>query len=159
MSCFLEIQNDNRITEIYSIPDIHNNNYYKCTEFFNISEKVRFGIKIFHKKDSVIIYNEIFLYPDKIKYNFYIENDSLFDKELVEFEYNTLLSRTKDERYNKTLRFMEYYMNPPICKLKRDIFKNNENWIFNNIYNNYFCFCVGKKCLKSYVLHLCKYYK
>jgi CDP-glycerol glycerophosphotransferase (TagB/SpsB family) len=159
VTCFLEIQNDTNITEIYSIPDIHNNNYFKCTEFYNISEKVKFGIKIFHKKDSVIIYNEIFLFPDKIKYNFYTENDSLFDNKLVEYEYNTLLDRTKDERYNKTLRFMEYYMNPPICQLKRNAFNDSNDWIFNNIYNNYFCFCVGEKCLRLYAPHLCKYYK
>ena len=159
VSCFLEIKNDTNTTEIYSIPDIHNNNYYKCTEFFNISEKVKFGIKIFHKKGSVIIYNEIILFPDKIKYNFYTEKDSLFDNELVEYEYNTLLNRTKDDRYNKTLMFIEYYMRPPICHLKRDVFNKSKDWIFNNIYNNYFCFCVGTNCLRLYAPHLCKYYK
>jgi len=159
VSCFLEIKNDLNTTEIYSIPDIHNNNHYKCTEFFNISEKVKFGIKIFHKKSSIIIYNEIILIPDKIKYNFYTEDDSLFDNKLVEYEYNTLLNRTKDNRYNKTLMFMEYYMSPPICQLKRNVFKRRDDWIFNNIYNNYFCFCIGSKCLNLYAPHSCKYYK
>ena len=159
VSCFLEIENDTNPIEIYSIPDIYKNNFYKCTEFFNINEKVKFGIKIFHKKAKVIIYNEIILFPDKIKYNFYSENDSLFDKTLVEYEYNKLQARTKDMKYNQTLMFMEYYMSPPICQLKRDVFFGNNEWIFNNIYNNYFCFCVGKKCLRLYARHLCKYYK
>ena len=160
VSCFLEIENNNtKKTEIYSIPDIYNNNYFKCTDFYNINEKVKFGIKIFNKKDSVIIYNEIILFPDKIKYNYYSENDSVFDNELVVYEYNKLLNRTKDNRYNKTLMFMEYYMGRPICKLKRDVFKKSDDWIFKNIYNNYFCFCVGSNCLRLYVGHLCKYYK
>ena len=159
VSCILEILNETNNTEIYSVPDIYNNNYYKCTEFFNINEKVRFGIKIFHKKKTVIIYNEIILSPDEIKYNFYTENDSVFDKALVKEEYNTLLSRTKDYRYNRTLMFMEYYMTPPICQLKRDVFEGREDWIFYNIYNTYFCFCVGNNCLRLYAPHSCKYYK
>ena len=47
---------------------------------------------------------------------------------------------------------------PPFYFLKSDIAFNENKWNFNNIYNNYFCFCIGISCLeKINVFQQCKY--
>ena len=159
VTCILSIGNDTNITEIYSVPDIHNNNYYKCIEYYNINEKAKFGIKIFSKRDSVIISNEIAFSPEEIQYNIYTENDQLFDREFIMKDYLELLSRLKDDKYNKNMQLIQYYRTRPIFLLKREAIKNINDWQFSNIYNNYYCYCVGKKCLRNYVPHSCKYNK
>ena len=44
--CELKIINSNII--IYSLPNIYQNKYFTCIEFFSIREKVRLGIKIYN---------------------------------------------------------------------------------------------------------------
>ena len=49
-------------------------------------------------------------------------------------------------------------MKAPISDLKRSVHRQSKKggWIYKNIYNNYFCFCVGKRCLKEEVKQMCK---
>ena len=47
-------------------------------------------------------------------------------------------------------------MQPPICNLKRNILTNNSEWEFKNIFNYYFCFCVGLNCLKIHLPQIIK---
>ena len=54
-------------------------------------------------------------------------------------------------------------MQPPLFTLKRDIALSKGRWYFNNIYDNYFCFCAGESCVnlatfKNYNFQSCKYF-
>ena len=60
-------------------------------------------------------------------------------------------------KLNNSLKLKESYIQKPIYSTKSNIDKKNE-WIFSNIYNEYFCFCKGKKCLFYEVPQKCKYY-
>ena len=55
------------------------------------------------------------------------------------------------------------YKQPYLYSLKEDISELKGRWYFKNIYNNYFCFCKGKSCIKliasnNYEFQSCKYY-
>ena len=57
------------------------------------------------------------------------------------------------------------FLKPPLFYLKRDIAQIEGKWNFNNIYNNYFCFCNGDSCINFKLLSFneqyfqyCKYY-
>ena len=64
----------------------------------------------------------------------------------------------KDPKINETLRLKKSYIRYPYCLLKR-IFALSENiWNYGNLYNNYFCFCVGFNCLKTKIDQKCKYF-
>lgn len=45
---------------IYSLPNIYKNKFYKCLEFFNLHEKVIFGINLIKKKDNYSSYSFFF---------------------------------------------------------------------------------------------------
>ena len=155
--CFCEMSFD---TKIYSLPGIDQNIYYKCVEFFKFDEEPNFGIKIIHKEGIEAQFYKIFVYRKGISNSsaLSIKNDTEFDPDYINYEYKSLVDKTKNKYLNKTLRFKEYYMQPPICKLRRSISKKPV-WLFNNIYNYYFCFCVGINCLSQYIPQRRKYYK
>ena len=154
VSCFLEIyNNDNNNISIYSLAGIHENKYFKCIEYFNISETVTFGIKIY-KVNIYLNYYTIYCSKD-ITFNYnnsLYENDGIFDSQYIINEYNASDSSNKN---TKTLK--EYYMLFPLFDLKRNIIKKENVWYFKNIYNNYFCFCIGEKCLNKQPRQICKY--
>ena len=57
------------------------------------------------------------------------------------------------------------FLKPPLFSLKREIAQIEGKWNFNNIYNNYFCFCNGDSCINFNLLSFnaqyfqyCKYY-
>ena len=47
-------------------------------------------------------------------------------------------------------------MKEPICDVKRNSIGDSNGWVFRNIYNNYFCYCIGTKCVKNEVKQICK---
>ena len=55
------------------------------------------------------------------------------------------------------------FLKPPLPFLKRDISQVEGRWYFNNVYENYFCFCRGGACINLIVFdnknfQSCKYY-
>ena len=55
------------------------------------------------------------------------------------------------------------FIQPPLCNLKRDITLSEGRWYFNNIFDNYFCFCKGESCINiltfnNYNSQSCKYF-
>ena len=157
--CFLEINKIN--IYIYSLPDIDQNKYYKCVEFFKFEEKPTFGIKFVHKEGKENqIYKIIAFQNDIYNYNdLSFKNNTEFDPDYINYEYNSLVYKTKNKYLNGTLRFKEYYMQPPLCNLRRNISDEKSEWLFKNIYNYYFCFCVGIDCLSLNIPQRRKYYK
>ena len=154
VSCFLEIYNkDNKNVSIYSLAGIHENKCFKCIEYFNIREAVTFGIKLY-KVHLELNYYTIYCSKDKIfnyKNSLY-ENDEIFDSQYIINEY-----KASDSSKKNIKRLKEYYMLFPLVDLKRNIINEEDVWYFKNIYNNYFCFCIGNKCLINQPNQKCKY--
>lgn len=60
---------------------------------------------------------------------------------------------------NNSLKLKESYMQyPKLYPMKNIINITINDWIFNNIYNNYFCLCLGQNCLYIQINQTCKYY-
>jgi CDP-glycerol glycerophosphotransferase (TagB/SpsB family) len=85
-------------------------------------------------------------------------NDKIFDPNFVKDEYLRNHSKTRRRDTYKDNLLKKNYMKAPISDLKRSVHRQSKKggWIYKNIYNNYFCFCVGKRCLKEEVKQMCK---
>ena len=67
------------------------------------------------------------------------------------------------KRYNTTFNLKFSFLKPPLSYLKREIAYVEGRWYYNNIYENYFCFCRGESCinlktLNSFISQSCKYF-
>ena len=150
--CFFEINNIK--VSIYSLPEIDKNSYYKCIEFFKFDEKPKFGITIVHQNEFKVDFFKTIVFKN-VNFNYNdlsLKNDFEFNPDYINYKFFV------DKMKNKALRFKEHYMIPPICNLRRNISKVSV-WVFKNIYNYYFCFCVGDKCLHLKIPQKIKYYK
>lgn len=69
--------------------------------------------------------------------------------------------KTKSKIENFNLKFS--YMKPPLSYIKRELAYVEGRWYYNNIYENYFCFCRGESCinlklLNNFISQSCKYF-
>lgn len=147
--CFLEINN---IT-IYSIPNIYKDMYFNCIEYFNINESFNFGIKMYKFNFRLYKFYNIYFFSDLIQNytDIIYENDDLFDPETIEDDYEDLI-----EESDNHVCLKQFYLRKPHCDLKQDVAKKESKWYYKNIYNNYFCFCLGEDCIKE-LSQSCKY--
>ena len=153
--CYLKIKDEH----VYSIPNIHRNKYFNCIENFNINENPNIGIKIYKFDREHKILNNLFFFEYYIDYNnFYYNNNNKFDPLFIENKYISLNSEILDfnKKNNETLKLKNSYIKKPFCssKIKYEIIRGD--WSFSNIYNNYFCFCKGTRCLYN-ISQICKY--
>lgn len=143
---------------IYSLPQIINNQYYGCIEYFDINEIPHFGLHFYQQRAGSYL---------TLNFNFYKNinlsdtnhiNDKIFDPNFVKDEYLRNHSKTRRRDTYKDNVLKNNYMKDPISDLKRSVHRQSKKggWIYKNIYNNYFCFCVGKRCLKEEVKQMCK---
>lgn len=155
--CELKLINSN-IT-IYSLPNIYQNKYFTCTEFFKIKEKIRLGIKIYNMQEKIKD-NSIYLFSENIiNYrNLKNKNNCLFDPLVINENYTSLSKNLNNRNINESLRFKKSYIKYPYFIFKENSLFNQNKWNFKNIYNNYFCFCEGEKCLKLNISQKCKYF-
>ena len=166
---YIEENNEN----IYSIPNIYENKLFFCVEYIKIAEKAKFGINIFkiNDIDEDIEFFEQFFFDDKlIKFNLdlIIPNNNKFNMNYIYNIYNKLLfkinkSKKKITVFGEKFNLKSSFLKPPLCLFKRDIAQNEGRWYFNNIYENYFCFCKGETCtdlkiLNNYNTQSCKYF-
>ena len=155
--CHIELNNSKVI--INSFPDIIENRNFKCIEYFNVYDNFRFGIKFYkineNEKDinNQIIYffsGEIFNYL-----NLFNKNDSIFDPLIINRNY--LFNITKNYKiYN--LKLQKVYTLIPKYNLKQNLLINDNKWSFENLFNEYFCFCKGLNSIKIKNSQSCKYY-
>jgi len=155
--CF--IKNNNSVN-IYSLPNIEKDKYFKCTEFSYKYEKLKIGIIVYKTNSNGFIltdYNLIYL--EKNFYKYIYESDDIFDISILLNEYNFILEQIHNENSMiETRRLKKSYLLEPFNILKRNM-KNLENeWNFFNIFNEYFCSCKGERCLKKIISKECKYY-
>ena len=145
-------------TFITSLANIYENKHYYCTEFFNKNDYIKFGIKIYTISNGIEYYfKEFFSYKKKIYDNYIYNIINVFNDSLINEEFNKLVEKMHNNKLNNTLRLKESYIQKPIFLTKNNIGKKNE-WLFCNIYNHYFCFCKGRKCLFYDVPQKCKFY-
>ncbi len=60
-------------------------------------------------------------------------------------------------KINETLKFKKSYIKYPYFNDKTNNLDDKE-WKYSNIYNNYFCYCIGENCFYFQDLNYCKYY-
>ena len=158
--CYINILYYNQI--INSLPNIYLNNYYKCIEFFNINEKVKIGIKLYEindKNHNKEIFN-IKLFDDILldNKNIFFKNDTLFDPLILNKDYKNIINKIYNKLINETLRLKKSYINYPLTITKRNIVINENIWKYTNIYNNYFCICLGLNCFETQIDQKSKYF-
>ena len=143
-------------TNIYSLPQILENKYFNCIEFFEIGEKVKFGLHIFpqRRKNYFTISFDFHRFIN-LKDNSH-ENDTIFSPSFISKEFDKFDKRTRNKKLNMNYILTRNYMKKPVCDLKRNSLDKKKGWTFRNLYNNYFCFCVGKSCVKYEVKQTCK---
>jgi hypothetical protein len=155
----------NNIT-INSLPNIYENKYFTCVEFFKINEKINFGIKLYEIKENSKEFiknaydNTIYFFNEKIvNYNEYIfTNNKIFDPNILIEKYIYIIKKMHDYRFNNTLKLKQSYIRFPYCLLKRFSSTRENIWIYENIYDNYFCFCKGFNCLSLKISQKSKYF-
>ena len=80
------------------------------------------------------------------------DNDSKFDPLIIRNEYsnienqNSYLNNYFKNNPNESFLLKKSYMKTPGCKSMTINQISNNIWIFENLYNNYFCFCKGYSC-------------
>ena len=155
---------------IYSFANIYQNKFFFCTEYINITEHIKFGIKIC-KIDEDIEYEEHYFFSEKLfinRLNYQFKNNHIFDIFYLKKKYIKLLSKIieskkTNEFYNETYKLKFSFLKPPINYLKKEITKSKGDWFFENLFDNYFCFCMGRSCIKKNIFYndktnICKYY-
>ncbi len=159
--CYIEISNMNINLNTYA--NI-NNYYYKCIEYCNLKEKLKFGIKIFqtNENDENIQDYTIFFFSESI-FNYYdlINKDNyIFDPIFLNENFKAMTINMINLKKNETLKLKKSYIRYPYCILKRNAILFENIWRFINIFNEYFCLCKGISCLnaKNYQMHKYLFY-
>jgi len=157
--CHIEsntLNNSNII--INSYPDIIENKHFKCIEYFNIYENIKYGIQIFEiNEDGESINNlkyffsgEIFIY-----FNLFKKNNKIFDPLLINKYY---FNFSKKYINGDSLKLKKSYTQMPKCLLKKYLLINDDSWNFQNLFNEYVCFCKDLNSTKLKASQSCKYY-
>lgn len=136
---------------IYSFANIHENKIYYCIEYIKINEKSKFGIKIYkiNEIDEEIDYDEKFFFTeewDNNNLNIFLQNNNKFNINFLYNNYNDIIYKLNKSRKN-TNNLKISFLQPPLFTLKRNIALVKDRWYFKNIYQNYFCFCIGESCI------------
>ena len=159
--CHMTNEENNNIYDSWA--NIYEDKYFYCIEYFNIGEKLNFGVKVYTTNSFSFIYNSLY-YPrfELFFFNYSIfnfndinyKNDSKFNPLLINQEYSALenkivsLNNSFEKLTNETLSLKNsYIINPVYIPITSPTFLNN-NWTFINIYNHYFCICNSKDCFK-----------
>ena len=156
--CHIETNYSNII--INSFPYIIENKIFKCIEYFNIYEKIKFGIKIYEINENLedTSYHIIYFFSgEKFNYlNLFKKNDKVFDPLLNNRKY--LLNKSKPYIINNSLKLLKSFAQIPKFILKRNLLVNDNNWNFENLFSEYFCFCKDLNFIKLKNSESCKYY-
>lgn len=149
---FCSIEGKNNRINVISLPNIYENKYFYCIEYFNINEKLNFGIKI-SGKYSFEFFKIDFFSDNKFDYNdLRNKKEDKFEPLIIEREYNItnkLLSLRNNSNYKvftENLTLKKSYIIKPIYSSKTNLNIFNNKWEFINIYNHYYCLCKGFFC-------------
>ena len=143
--------------DIYSLPNIYQNLYFNCIEFIEINEEINFGIILNNQKQDII--SSFYFFTEKLLYYNYLvyENNQIFEPIFINMHYSYLLEQFGNIKMNKTLKLKKSFSQYPHNTLKKYVAINDNEWMFKDIYNYYFCFCKGNNCLNKTIPNNCKY--
>ena len=141
---------------IYSLPQIIENKYFECIEFFKIDEEPKFGLHIYPQRRKSFLTLDFNFYKFINLSDYSHENNSIFSPDLIFKAYSLISKKSRDKRLYRNYNLKRNYMKEPICDVKRNSIGDSNGWVFRNIYNNYFCYCIGTKCVKNEVKQICK---
>ena len=82
---------------------------------------------------------------------------SLFLLIAINMYYSSLVKQFNNIKMNKTLLLKKSFFQYPHNTLKKYVIANDNEWMFKDIYNYYFCFCKGHNCLNTNIQNYCKY--
>ena len=158
--CHIEsnILNNSNII-INSYPDIIENKHFKCIEYFNIYENIKYGIHIFEiNEDGENINNLKYFFSGEIfnYINLFQNNNKIFDPLLINSKY--YFNFNKKNINDDSLKLKKSYTQMPKCLLKKYLLINDVSWNFHNLFNEYFCFCKDLNSTKLKISQSCKYY-
>jgi hypothetical protein len=107
---------------INSFPDIKENKKFRCIEYFNIYDNIRYGIKIYEINENGEDINNyiIFFFSGQIfnYLNAFNKNDEVFDPLLINSKYLFNMTQKNKERY---LKLQKSYAHLPKFVLKKDL--------------------------------------
>ena len=165
MLCNIHISENNE--NLYSIPNIYKNKLFFCVENIHFNDNVKFGIKIYKINENEEIESyEFFFFTQNIinnNLNSFFQNNNKFNINYILENYNDKLSQINKFKNHNHYDLQSSFLKPPLPFLKRDISLTEGRWYFNNVYENYFCFCRGRACINIIILNTqnfqyCKYY-
>ena len=163
--CHIDVKDTSTIID--SLGYNHQNKYYICVEFFNMHERITFGIKLYRQYknehdvyEDIIKFSTIYLFTQELLdlKNLAYENDDLFDPFIINKNFVNFVKNSKNKYKNQTLKLRKYYTDYPNCVIKRSSIVFYNKWTFRNIYNHHFCACKGYSCLDKNVGSYCKFY-
>ena len=151
--CFIKINNT---ININSFPSIERNKYFKCIEIVKLNERIKFGIIFYETENNGTINNDYApYYVSTNLFNYYCENDTMFDSLKINNEYLILKNPMKYKYSPQKLK--KLYVSHPFFNLRRNLFKKENQWNFINIFNDYYCSCKGFNCM-NLISRNCKYF-
>ena len=155
--CFIKV---NDSVKIYSLPNIEEDKFFKCIEFFKNHEIIKVGIIIYKTSQTREI--EKYFFAFNISSNIFNKkhkDESIFDCSEISKEYNYIISQIQNNsKFISAKKLKKLYISKPICSLKRNVVNKDNQWNFLNLFNEYFCFCKGLDCLKISIYRKCKYF-
>jgi hypothetical protein len=152
--CFIKIKSFN----IYSLASIEENKYFKCSEFFKINENIQIYFLLYETENDGAIKTIIPYLIINNTFNYNYKDDNIFNSVKIKNEYKLLLSEIKNNTFSEKHKLKKSYISEPLFSLKSNYIHQENKWIFANIFNEYYCFCKGSKCLYSGISQSCKYY-
>ena len=159
-------QHLNRNISILSLETVDQIKFYKCIEYIDINDTIKFGISIYKNKNYIEYFNK-FLFTNRIiSYdNISLLRDKKYEPFLIIEDFINLKHKFKvnDREKNKkeNLLLKQLYYRKPTLLIKNLSILNENIWYFKNIYNEYFSFCKSNKtsnCSYKIIKEKCKYY-
>ena len=158
IACFIIINNTININSLIAIEE---DKYFKCTEFFKLNENIEYGIVVYETDINNNIIKKFFLY-NKNKMNIKLNYKDV--KNINNFKNNNNNNyifpgqTNKQNNLIKMNKLKKLYTQKSNYNLKRNSIIEKNQWNFMNIFNEYFCFCIGYKCFNSKINEKCRYY-
>jgi hypothetical protein len=157
-SLICNIMNEYYNISIDSLANIKNNKYFNCIEFNNLNERITLGIKIYNIlknniNNYILLFTDDFFNYNIMKYNF----DNIFNSIIINEKFNSILKKINNKIFKENYKLKNSYIQYPLYSLKRNSNLQNNFWVFENIFGEYFCFCKGQKCLDSKISQHCKF--
>ena len=148
---------------IKSIANIYRNKLFNCIEYFNINEKIDFGIEIY-KNDKYLELIKIYLFKDSlINYNNYFSlNNMEFDPFILINEHIKLENKIDKEInnsniINKTFLLKQSYMSSPQLSINLILQEKRKHGILKIYIINIFVIANIQQILNVYIKKYLKY--